>query len=110
MTLHPSLRPHSYQIRRKPFFYVCLSLCFLVTFLLVVRRIFELDFENYDFALVKRDKCEKYYTTSNVEKSTVDVKVLIGCLCLIVLATEWAFGATEDSCDDVLQMVVPADG
>ena len=77
MTLHPSLRPHSYQIRRKYFFDVCLSLCVLVTSLLVVRRIFELDFENHDFALVKRDKCEKYYTTSNVEKSTVDVKYLL---------------------------------
>ena len=77
MTLHPSLRPHSYQIRRKYILDVCLSLCVLVTFLLVVCRIFELDFENHDFALVKRDKCQKYYTTSNVEKSTVDVKYLL---------------------------------
>ena len=27
-----------------------------------------------------------------------------------MLATEWASGITEDSCDDVLQMVVPAVG
>ena len=78
MTLHPSLRPHSaIKLGESISFDVCLSLCVLVTFLLVVRRIFELDFENYDFALVKRDKCEKYYTTSNVEKSTVDIKYLL---------------------------------
>ena len=83
MTLHPSLRPHNYQIRRKSLFGVCFSLCFLVNFLLVVCRIFELDFRNYDCALVRRDKCEKYYTTSNVEKSTVDVKYLLNVSVLL---------------------------